>query len=153
MYISTLLFGNYPIFIFLARPRSPPMLIDMRNNQLVTKDSWKSKVPNSEESDSRSQMSQSPDSLTSFSLRLSDDEEEIEENENTNINMRCDQQTPEFPKSKMENNIHIDSPRNRCTALFSDTMCPKITFVSDRTLCVRTDTIVSDRTQTSFLDT
>ena len=81
------------------------MLIDMRNNQLVTKDSWKSKVPNSEESDSRSQMSQSPDSLTSFSLRLSDDEEEIEENDNTNINMRCSQQIPEFPKSKMENNI------------------------------------------------
>ena len=47
----------------------------------MTKDSWKSKVPNSEESDSRSQMSQSPDSLTSFSLRLSDDEEE-EEDEN-----------------------------------------------------------------------
>ena len=44
----------------------------------MTKDSWKLKVPNSEESDSRSQTSQSPDSLTSFSLRLSDDEEEDE---------------------------------------------------------------------------
>ena len=53
-------------------PRSPPLLIDIRNNQFVKKDCWK-KIQNSEESDTRSQMS---DRSSNFSLRLSDDEDE-----------------------------------------------------------------------------
>ena len=84
----------------------------MRNNQLVTKDnSWKPKVPNSEESDSRSQMSQSPsDSLTSFSLRLSDDEEEEigddDDDEKNNIdNLIAKDTPPPMKKQKIDDDL------------------------------------------------
>ena len=80
----------------------------MRNNQLVTKDhSWKPKVPNSEESDSRSQMSQSPSD--SFSLRLSDDEEEEigdDDDEKNNINNLIAKDTPPpMKKQKIDDDL------------------------------------------------
>ena len=63
---------HYKTLLF-EPPRSPPLLIDIRNNQFVKRDCWK-KIQNSEESDTRSQMSD--DRSSNFSLRLSDDEDE-----------------------------------------------------------------------------
>ena len=95
------------MFLANCRPRSPPLLIDMRNNQLVIKDhSWKPKVPNSEESDSRSQMSQSPSD--SFSLRLSDDEEEEigDDDEKNDINNLIAEDTPPpMKKQKIDDDL------------------------------------------------
>ena len=75
----------------------------MRNNQLVIKDhTWKPKVPNSEESDSRSQMSQSPSD--SFSLRLSDDEEEDIGDDDIN-NLIAKDTPPPMKKQKIDDDL------------------------------------------------
>ena len=59
--------------LLLEPPGSPPLLIDIRNNKFVKKDCWK-EIQNSEESDTRFQMSNDRSSNSSF--RLSDDDDE-----------------------------------------------------------------------------